>query len=304
MKLYKKLISRLATFVVVFFSVLAMYAQQEFNAIVTINSRKVQSSNKQIYKTLQSALTEFINQTKWTDKEFLPQERINCAFTIIINSQNNNAFTGSIQVKATRPVYNSNYETTILNINNKKFSFNYKEFEPLIYNPNLFDSNLVSNIVFYLYTILGIDADTFELKGGETYLKKAQDVALLAQQGGSKEWTNEVGEQNNFILIDNLLSSKYSILRNVYYNYHRKGLDLFDQDEVKAKKEILNSVLELEKIYNISVGNYLLRFFLDAKADEILNIFSDGKKVGKEDDLKQVLQRIASNHMSKWSKIK
>ncbi|MBS9774316.1 MAG: DUF4835 family protein [Tenacibaculum sp.] len=291
------------TLIIIFFSVFTVVAQEEFNAIVTVNADKVQSSNKQVYKTLQKSLSEFINQTKWTNKEFLPQERINCAFTIIINSQDNNNFKANIQVKATRPVYNSSYETPIVNINDS-FSFRYNEYDPLIYNPTSFDSNLVSTIVFYVYTILGVDADTFALKGGESYFKSAEKVVLQAQQSNFSEWQNKVGEKSHFIFINNLLSPKFNTLRNTYYKYHRKGIDVFDEDENKAKKEILNSVLELAKLHNVTVGNYLLRFFLDAKSDEILDIFSGGKRIGKEEELKNVLQRIAPNHSNKWRKIR
>ncbi len=191
-------------FFISFFSVLSIMAQEEFNAIITINSDKVQSSNKQIYRTLQEQLTEFINQKKWTSKKFLPQERINSAFTIIINEQNGNAFTASLQVQATRPVYGSSYETPILNVNDTNFNFQYNEFEPLIYNPNSFDSNLVSTIVFYVYTILGIDADTFKLKGGQKYFKKAEKVMLQAQQSGDAGWENKIGKQNSREYILNL----------------------------------------------------------------------------------------------------
>lgn len=279
-------------------------AQEELNAIVTINADKVQSSNKQVYTTLQKSLTEFINQTKWTNKKFLPQERINCAFTIIVNEQSGNNFNASIQVQATRPVFNSSYETPILNINDSNFNFQYNEFDPLIYNPNSFDSNLVSGIVFYIYTILGVDADTFALNGGQEYLKQAENVMLQAQQSGSAGWQNEIGKQNRFSLIDSLLSSKFAALRAIYYNYHRKGFDTFSVNEKESKTEILNSILNLEQLFNITVGNHMIRIFLDAKSDEIVNVFSDGTRTGEEEKLKTVLQKISPTLSDKWKKIK
>lgn len=291
-------------FVAIVFSVFTVVAQEELNAIVTINSDKVQSSNKQVYKTLQEQLTEFINQTKWTNKKFLPQERINCAFTIIIDSQENNNFSGSLQVQSTRPVYGSSFETPILNINDTNFNFQYTEFAPLIYNPNSFDSNLVSTIVFYVYTILGVDADTFKLNGGSEYLKKAENVVLQAQQGNGTGWENKIGKQNRFMLIDNLLSAKFSELRNTYYQYHRKGFDLFSKNEKEAKNEMLNAILKLNKLHNITVGNYMIRVFLDAKANEIVSIFSDGKTTGKEIQLQEILQKIAPTQSDKWKEIK
>lgn len=282
----------------------AIQSQEELNAIVVVNADKVQSTNKQVYTTLEQSLTEFINQTRWTNKKVLPQERINCAFTIIINEQNGNNFTGSIQVQSARPVFNASYETTLLNINDTNFNFQYNEFEPLLFNPNSFDSNLVSVIVFYVYTILGIDADSFALKGGDRYLKQAQNVMLQAQQSGDAAWQNEVGAQNRFTLIDNLLSSKFNVLRTIYYNYHRKGLDTFIEKEQAAKRTIVSSLIDLEKLFNITVGNYMIRVFLDAKADEIVNIFSNGKTSGKELKLKETLERIAPTQNSKWKEIK
>jgi hypothetical protein len=281
-----------------------IFSQEELNAVVVVNADRVQSTNKQVYTTLEQSITEFINQTRWTNKKVLPQERINCAFTIIINEQNGNNFTGSLQVQSARPVYNASYETTLLNINDTNFSFQYNEFEPLIFNPNSFDSNLVSVIVFYVYTIIGIDADSFALNGGDNYLKFAQNVMLQAQQSGDAAWENKVGEQNRFTLIDNLLSSKFSTLRAIYYNYHRKGLDNFIEKEVESKKAIAQSVIDLEKLFNITVGNYMIRVFLDAKSDEIVNIFSTGKSSGYEAKVKEILERVAPTQNSKWKQIK
>ena len=278
-------------------------AQQELNALVTINADQIQSTNKQVFETLEKSLSEFINQTKWTNKTFLPQERINCAFTFIVTQQNNNTFTTTLQVQATRPVYGSSYETPIINTNDSQVTFRYNEFDPLFFNPNNYNGNLIATVVFYVYTILGVDADTFALKGGQQYYKQAENVALLAQQNGSSGWENEIGEANRFTLIDNMLSSKFIALRQAYYNYHRKGFDTFATNEKSSKVKIANSIMSLNKIFNVTVGNNMLRFFLDAKADEIVNVFSDGVTSGKEEQLKTTLRRIAPTYGSKWRNI-
>lgn len=280
------------------------FAQEELNAVVVVNADRVQSTNKQVFKTLQESLTEFVNQTKWTNKKFLPQERINCAFTIIINEQNSNNFSASLQIQSARPVYNSTYETPTLNINDTSLNFQYNEFEPLIFNPNSFDSNLVSTMVFYIYMILGVDADTFSLKGGENYFKQAQNVMLQAQQSGDPAWENKIGEQNRFALIDSFLSTKFSELRKIYYNYHRNGFDVFLDNEVNAKRTIASSLIQLEELFNVTVGNYMIRLFLDAKANEIASTFSQGKSSGKELKLKETLQRIAPTQGQVWKEIK
>lgn len=289
----------LVLFVLIAFSV----QSQELNALVTINSEKVQSTNKQVYKTLENSLTEFLNQTKWTNRKVRPQERVNCAFSIIVNEQNGNQFSASLQIQSTRPVYNSTYETPILNINDQSFNFQYNEFDPLLYNPTRFDSNLVSTIVFYVYVVLGIDTDTFALKGGEKYLKEAQNVMLQAQQSGIGAWQNQVGENNRFALIDNLLSQKFSVLRSVYYNYHRKGLDEFYKNEKDGKQQVETSISQLQRIHNITVGNYMIRIFLDAKSDEIVSIFTDGKPSRNQQRMVQVLEKISPTNNRKWKKI-
>ncbi|MCG8236288.1 DUF4835 family protein [Tenacibaculum finnmarkense] len=291
-------------FLIFILSAVFSLQSQELNALVTINTDKIQSSNKQVYQTLQKSVTAFINETQWTTKTFKQQERINCAFTIIISEQNSNNFTASLQVQATRPVYNSSYATPILNINDTSFNFKYSEFAPLIFNPNTYDSNLVSTIAFYVYTILGIDADTFALKGGTDYLKTAENIMLQAQSSGESAWQNKIGKQNRFALIDGFLSSKFSPLRSVFYEYHRKGFDNFSADKELAKQTIQKNVISLEKLHNISIGNYMIRVFLDAKADEISNVFSDGKPAKNTQKMLSVLNKIAPTYKDKWKTIK
>ncbi|WP_299008309.1 DUF4835 family protein [uncultured Tenacibaculum sp.] len=292
-------------FFIVFLLLVAFSSySQELNANVIINSDKVQSSNKQVYQTLQKALTEFINDKQWTNRNFKQQERINCAFNIIINEQNGSNFSGTLQVQSTRPVYNSTYATPVLNINDTNFNFRYNEFDPLIYNPTVYESNLISIIAFYAYTIIGVDADTFALKGGETYLKQAENIMLLAQSNGESGWQNQVGKQNRFALIDNLLSSKFSALRSIYYNYHRNGFDNFADNKNSAKEAIEKSVLDLDKLHNITIGNYMIRVFLDAKGDEIVNVFSDGIPSKNQSQMLTVLNRIAPTYKNRWKNIK
>ncbi|WP_422091527.1 DUF4835 family protein [Tenacibaculum ovolyticum] len=277
---------------------------QELNAFVTINTDKVQSSNKQVYETLEKSLIEFINEKQWTNKNYKQQERINCAFTIIVNEQSGNNFKATIQVQSTRPVYNSSYATPVLNINDTNFNFSYSEFAPLIFNPNNYESNLVSTIAFYVYTILGVDADTFALKSGTDYFKKAENVMLQAQSSGETGWENKVGKQNRFALIDNLLSSKFNPLRTIYYQYHRNGFDNFSEKKEEAKQTIQDNVIALDNLHNITIGNYMIRVFLDAKGDEISNVFSDGKPTKNTQKMLSVLEKIAPTYKDKWKKIK
>jgi hypothetical protein len=295
---------KLIQLLIIFCFTLTLSAQ-ELNGLVTVNSDQISGSNKQVYTTLQTSLTEFINQTQWTNESYKPQEKINCAFTITISKQvGSNRFDASIQVQAARPVYGSSYTTPIINIKDTNFNFKYNEFQPLNYNETNFESNLISTIVYYVYVILGVDADTFKLNGGDNHYKKAKDVLLLAQQSGGLGWNDQVGKQNRFSLIDNLTSPKLKEFKNSMYSYHRQGMDAFFRDKKKAKTNILNALFQLENLYNKVIGNFILRFFFDSKADEIASIFSDGPKAGDTSTLKTVLQRISPTNNNKWQKIK
>jgi hypothetical protein len=277
---------------------------QELNCLVTVNYNQVQGSNTQVFKTLENSLSEFVNQTKWTNKEVKAEERIDCAFTIIISSRDANTFKATLQVQSTRPVFGSTYASPILNLKDNSFNFKYNEFDPLIYNKNSFDSNLISTIVFYINIVLGADADTFKKNGGEVYLKEAQNVMLQAQQSGVASWQNVVGKQNRFLLIDSFLSPKLASYRTATYNYHRNGFDKFVANKNAAKQTIEDAIISLENIYNKTVGNYLIRTFFDAKADEIVNIYSDGPATKNQNKLTQVVRKLSPNNNSKWKDIK
>ncbi len=286
----------------VFFFSLTMQSQ-ELNCQVVINYDQIRGSNRQVFETLEKSISEFVNQKKWTNKTVKPQERINCAMNIIITKRDNNTFEGSIQIQSTRPIYGTSYESPVLNIRDNDFDFRYNEFDQLIYNPTTFDSNLISMITFYVYVILGVDADTFALNGGEAYLRQAENAMLQAQQSGLAAWSNLVGVQNRFQLIDNLLSPNLKQYRATVYNYHRKGLDEMANNEREGKQNIENAIIPLERLFNRVIGNPLLRLFFDAKSDEIVNLYSDGPNTRSKQRLLVLLQKISPNNSSKWRKI-
>jgi|TARA_B110000967_G_scaffold177769_1_gene192082 hypothetical protein len=293
---------KIAVLLIVLFSVFRLNGQ-ELNCLVTVNSDQVAGSNKQVFATLQQALNEYVNQTEWTERVVKPEERVNCAMTIIITARNNNNFTATLQVQSTRPVYGSSYASPILNIKDKDFNFKYNEFDPLIYNKNSFDSNLVSTIVFYVNIILGLDADTFAMDGGKKELEEAQNAMLQAQQSGLASWQNVVGKQNRYVLIDNLLSPKLKEYRRVLYEYHLQGFDELISSKSIAQQRIEDSIIALESLYNKTVGNYLIRLFFDAKSDEIVSLYSEDAKTRNKQRLIQSLRKISPNNNSKWRKL-
>ena len=276
---------------------------QELNCQVTVNADQIQNSNTQVYTTLRDAISDYMNNTQWTDQKYKVQERINCSITInILEQPSSNEFRGNILVQASRPVYNSTYQTPTLNYQDN-VSFTYNEFQPLIYNETSFDSNLVSLLTFYAYTIIGMDADTFALKGGEKYYAQAEKVVNVAQQGGYAGWNRIDGNNTRYQLNENLLSPVYAGFRQLVYDYHRKGLDEMMEDKSEAKRAVAEALIKLQNVYNRRADAVLLRIFLDAKSDEIVDIFSDGPK-SNTTQLREMLLKIAPAFSDKWQKIK
>lgn len=276
---------------------------QEFNATVVVNAEQTGNPNLQVFKTMERAVTEFVNNTKWTEVEYRTEERIECSFVINVISFSNDTFTASLQVQASRPVYGSNYKTTLFNVLDKQFTFKYVEFQPLNFNPASFDSNLISVFSFYLYTILAIDADSYELNGGTEYHETAKNIVGIAQTSNTLGWNAKDGTRTRFRLNDDLLSGTYDDYRSAMYTYHRKGLDLMSTELKNGKNAILESLEELKKLHSTRPNSYIMRVFFDAKADEIVKILSGGPSVNIA-ETKTTLSRIAPTYSSNWEEIK
>lgn len=276
---------------------------QELNCNVIVNAQQTGNENVQVFKTLERQLTEFVNNTQWTNKSFKNQERIDCGMVITINNYNTDIFEASIQIQSSRPVYGSVYGTPIYNFNDEDFNFQYLEFQNFVYNENQFESNLVSVIAFHIYVMLGLDADSFAPKGGEEYFKQAQTILNYSQQENTRGWKLQDGLQTRFVLIDNILSPTFENFRTVMYDYHRNGLDVMSSDAKKGKQAIANSLDVLKAMNNKRPNSFLMRVFFDAKSDEIRDIFTGGPSVNVA-DLVSTLTRIAPMHMSKWRDIK
>ncbi|MBQ0734061.1 DUF4835 family protein [Aquimarina celericrescens] len=276
---------------------------QEFNAKVLVNAEQTGNPNLQVFKTLERSLAEFINNTKWTDTDYRTEERIDCSFFITIASYDNDFFNATLQVQASRPVYGSNYKTAIFNVNDKQFNFNYLEFQPLNYNPNNFESNLISVVSFYLYMILGVDADTFELNSGTKYYEEAKNIVGNAQSSNALGWNAQDGNQSRFRLNDDLLSGTFDGYRSAMYIYHREGLDVMHNNVKKGKQTITQAMESLEKMHNVRPNSYIMRVFFDAKADEVTSILSGGPSVNIADTV-ETLNKIAPTYTDNWKDIK
>ncbi|NRR92344.1 DUF4835 family protein [Winogradskyella undariae] len=276
---------------------------QELNCTVTVLAQQTGNENDVIFKTLGNQLTEFVNNTKWTDKKFGQQERINCSMVINVTEQSNNLFSATLQVSSSRPVFNSTYSTPVYNYNDRTFNFEYLEFQNLVFNPTQFESNLISVLSFHVYMILGMDADSFELKGGDEYFNQAQTIASYSQQLSGQGWKLEDGLQSRFSLINNLTSPIYKGMRSAMYKYHIEGLDLMNNGAKEGKSQIIASLEDLNKVHSLRPNSYLMRVFFDAKADEIMDILSGGPSVNITDAV-DILNKIAPIHSQKWRNIK
>lgn len=289
--------------VVFFFSTVNLISQ-ELNATVSVNFQQVTNGNPQLFKNLETQVKEFLNATKWTTKEYLPTEKIECNFFINVTSYASNNFEATLQIQSSRPVFNSTLMSPIVNINDKNFTFRFIEFENLIYDQNTFNSNLVSVLAFYANLIIGLDQDSFSELGGTEHLQIASTIVNVAQTSGYKGWSQSEGNNNNRnFLISDLLSSTFNPFRQALYQYHRLGLDVMADDVKKGKEGVITAIKTLSEIQRSRPNALLTRTFFDAKADEIVAIFSGGPRV-ETVELVETLNRISPLNSQKWSRIK
>ena len=276
---------------------------QELNCTVTVNSDQVAQTNQQIFNTLERSLNDFVNKNKWTNRVYKENERLNAQMFITITEYESDRFKGNIQIQSSRPVFNTSYESPVFNYKDNRLNFEYIEFQPLIFNENTFDSNLVGVVAYYIYIILGLDADTFSLEGGTEFYRKAQQITTQAQGSNFAGWSPSASEnRTRFELVDDLLSNTYREYRIAMYNYHRKGLDVLGDNNSTGKQVIAGTMKLFETITKRRPNAFLITTFFDAKSEEIQNIFSDGPKVDIV-SLKQTLNNIAPLYSSTWNAI-
>jgi hypothetical protein len=275
---------------------------QQLNCTVTLNTQKISNANQQVFKTLQTAVSEFVNKTDWTGQMLSQKEKVNCSMLITLSSYNSDQFIANIQVQSSRNIFNSTYSSPVLNINDKDFTFNYTEFENLTYNPTSYSSNLISVLSFYSYIIMGMDADTFMPFIGDRYFKEAVNIANQAQQGGYKGWNQSDGPTSRYFLVYDLLSPTYADIRQSSFQYY-SGLDIMSQDLKKAKETIKGALINLAKLNETKPNSYLLRIFMDSKSDEIVSIFTGGPNVTIS-DMVDSLNRTSPSNSGKWQSLK
>lgn len=260
---------------------------QELNARITVNGEKVAVANKQIFTTLQNALTEFVNNRRWTDATFAVNEKIDCNMTIIVNEMDETTFKSEIQVQARRPVYNSSYTTTLLNFRDQELEFEYTEGETLDYNSNTLTNNLTATVVFYVYLILGLDFDSFALQGGNTYIQQAQQIVNLAQsEMGWTGWKAFDSNRNRHAVVTALQDNASEAFRQMWYTYHMKGLDEMAANADRGRTTIIEAISALQTVKQARPTSVLLQMFSDAKLDELIAIYSKATSQERQEGYK------------------
>ncbi len=276
---------------------------QDILCNIQVNSQQIQGTDKRIYENMQSALIEFINDREWTNYDFKPEERIECNMVITIQERpSTDRFSARLNVVASRPIYGSTYNSTLLNYVDNDFDFEYTEFQPMDYQDNQYMSNLTSVIAYYIYIILGLDFDSFSQYGGAPFFEKAELVVNTAQESGQVGWNSFEDQRNRYWLVENYLNQSYRDLRVFFYEYHRNGLDVMSDKADQGRAAILVSLGYLQNAYDARPGLFALQLVLDAKRDEFVNIFKGGNPKEKEDSQK-ILKKLDPANSSTYSKI-
>jgi hypothetical protein len=267
-------------FVVAFFISIASNAQ-ELVARINVNASQVSSQvDKKVFQTLQSSLQTFLNNRKWTEETFQQNEKIACNFLLTISEGEDNVYKATLTVQAARPVFNTSYESPLINFQDESFTFKYIEYQPIEFNENRVSgsdglvSNLSATFAYYVYLILGLDFDSFALRGGDPYFQKAQNIVNNAPEGRDiTGWRAFDGQRNRYWLTENLTNNRYALVHDALYNYYRLGMDFLYENENGARGAVLNALTLLNTINNEAANSMIVPFFFQGKSNELVKLF-------------------------------
>jgi hypothetical protein len=279
---------------------------QELRCNISVNSNKLTSANKNVFRTMQADLYEFMNNKKWTKHNYTNAERIECSITIQITRQlSSNEYEGTLNIQSKRPVYNSSYKTTILNVQDEYFRFKYEEYQTIEYAETDNKDNLTSVLAYYAYVILGFDYDTFSLNGGTEYLEKARQIVNESQNavGAKNGWKAFESDYNRYWLVENMLNKSYSSYRECLYRYHRKGLDAMADGVEAGRAEIADCLKLIQKVFRTRSKLYITQVFFDAKSSELVSLFSQSYPDEKNRVI-QLLSECDPSNSSRYEAIK
>ena len=295
----KKIFSLLFFFIPVAFSF-----GQELQARITVNASQIGSNiDKKVFQTLQTSLNTFLNNRKWTNENFLPNERIVCNFLLNINqASEGNIFRANLTVQAARPVFNTSYETPLINFQDEGLLFRYVEYGPIEFNENrvsgsdALTSNLTATLAFYVYTILGLDFNSFSLRGGDPYFQKAQNIVNNAPEGRDiSGWRAFDGLRNRYWLMENLTNNRYALVHDAFYSYYRLGMDVMYENETEGRTAILNTISLLNTVNTDIPNSMIVQFFFQGKTNEIIRIFKKGTPEEKQRAQEMLMKLDISN---------
>lgn len=289
-----------ALFFIFVFSALSW--AQAVSVTLNVNSDLVDQTNINPVKTLEKAAQDFLNNTKWTSSRDLNAAEIDIEMLLTISSVNNNSFATSLQVQSGRLVYNTNYNSPLVNFFDESFGFTYQEFQPFYYDVNRYNNNLISVLSYYINLVIGMELDSFSPLGGTAYFERARTIANAAQASNAQGWQANMGQNGRYDIIDALSSTAFNDFRNLIYTYHRNGLDIMTDAPKEAKETIAAQLITLENLMRRQPNAYLIQSFFDAKAEEISQLYSDGPEVETK-TLLRFLNRFVPSMSGYWASI-
>ncbi|MBR5003524.1 MAG: DUF4835 family protein [Bacteroidaceae bacterium] len=262
---------------------LPMLVAQELNCRVVVNSDKIQGTNKEVFNTLQTAISEYMNDTKFSSVQLSTVERIECTLQFIVSEYTDERMVCQLQVQSRRPVYNSSYTSTLINFQDNEVEFNYKEYDPLVFSTSTYENNLTCILNFYAYLILGIDFDSFILYVGDQFFEMARTMVQLGQSTQEPGWKAFENNRNRSAILSAFVEPTTKPFREMWYNYHRKGMDEMVLGASKARSTIGKSLATLTTLYSATPSSVLFPMFKEAKFDEIISIYSKASTNEKSD---------------------
>lgn len=255
---------------------------QELLCTVEVNTDQVNGTYKQVFETLQQAITEYMNTTVFTNTQIAANEKIECRLFFTVKEYTDDVVKGDLQIQSMRPVYNSSYTTTLINFRDTKVEFTYREGEPLVYSLNNMESQLTAILNFYAFLVIAVDFDSFSPKGGEPYFERLKQIVQMAQSSGETGWKAFEDTKNRSAVLASFTDAPASVIRDAMYQYHRQGLDLMSTSVDKGRASVTESLDAIAKIYSAAPMSVALSMFKDAKLDELVNIYSKAPQRERE----------------------
>lgn len=279
---------------------------QELNCKVIINHSLVQGTNTSVFETLQTELNEFMNNRAWTDLQFQKNEKIDCTLNITIKQYNEseNSFTGEMLFQSSRPVYNSNYNTTVFSMRDENFNFTYKEYDDLEFNENFLDNNLTAMLAYYAYLFIGMDLDTMSPLGGTEILHKVETIVNNAQTMSETGWKAFDDGRNRHAIINDYMETSLEPLRQMQYKYYREGLDEMANNSDRGRNAITEAIGLLKQAHSNKPLSKLPQIFTDFKRDEIVNVYNGHGTAKEKEEIYNILSDINASQNREWAKIK